>query len=101
MTASSELHPLKTDDPVDVSCDGNVTELRAVHPLNALLPILVIVSGITTDVIAVFPSKADAPIAVIVIPSISCGITTSPPIPLYFVIVESEFVYSSVLFFFF
>ena len=70
----------------------SATLVRSVQPENASYSMLMTVSGIVTLVRLVFgrsqaPSKAPLPILVTGFPSVVTGITTSPPGPVYFVIV--------------
>jgi hypothetical protein len=81
------LVQLNAPFPMLVTLSGIVTLVRPVQPQNAPFPMLVTLSGIVTLVRPVQPIERPAPDAGDRLPSMVSGITTSPPGPVYPVMV--------------
>jgi hypothetical protein len=68
---------------------GIVTLVRLVHDMNAWLPMLVTLSGIVTLIRVVFEWNAESPMLVTARSLIVPGMLTTPPAPVYPVMVAS------------
>jgi hypothetical protein len=73
-----------------VTLPGMVMEVRAEQPMNALFPMMVTLFGMVTEVMELVPRNAKLPMAAVGYPPSVEGIVTTPPVPVYSVMVATK-----------